>query len=348
MDKQGPHYMRVARSGGGGERPLLSIVVPVYNEGAVVEEFYARTARVLDGLEVRWEIVAVNDGSGDDTLERLVALHRRDERVKVLDLSRNFGKEIALTAGLDHAGGDAVVPMDADLQDPPEVIPELVRRWRQGYDVVYATRQERLGESWLRRWTAGLFYRVLRRMARVDVPGDTGDFRLLARPVVDALRGCREHRRFMKGLFSWVGFRQVSVKYRRDARLAGRTKWNYRKLWNLAVEGITSFSAVPLQVASYLGMITTACGLVAGGLLVGERFLGGRSADGDAALLAVVVFLGGVQLLSIGVLGEYVGRIYDETKQRPLYFVRQRLGVSADGAAQPERARGNKRAKVAV
>jgi glycosyltransferase involved in cell wall biosynthesis len=350
MDGRGPRGWRIDRCDAvDDDRPLLSVVVPMYNEGEVVEKFYARTARVLDRLELRWEIVAVNDGSSDETLERLVRLHRRDGRVKVLDLSRNFGKEVALTAGLDHAAGDAVVPMDADLQDPPEVIADLVQRWREGYEVVYATRLERRGETWLKRLTAGLFYRILHRLVQVEIPRDTGDFRLLSRPAVEALRGCRERRRFMKGLFSWVGFRQARVTYRRDPRLAGRTKWNYRRLGHLAVEGITSFSAAPLQLSTYLGALITLSAFALGGVLAGKVLIG-QPISAYPSLLATVLLLGGVQLLAIGILGEYVGRIYDESKHRPLYIVRETLGIGegASTGAIPQGTRGTRRGEVVV
>lgn len=351
MDQQGPHYSRIDRArSAADERPLVSIVVPLYNESAVVEEFYARTSRVLDGLDVRWEIVAVNDGSSDETLDRLARLHWADERVKIIDLSRNFGKEVALTAGLDHAGGDAVIPIDADLQDPPEVIPQLVEKWRQGYEVVYATRLERLGESWLRCWTAGLFYRMMRGVVRVDIPRDTGDFRLLSRSVVEALRRFPEKHRFMKGLFSWVGFRQAQVTYRREPRLAGSTKWSYWKLCKLALEGITSFSNVPLRIATYLGLLATVSAVGLGGWVVLGTLVGGRPAGPFPLLVALMLFLGGGQLLSTGILGEYVGRVYDESKHRPLYLVRRSFGLAEDAPAfvPPVDARGSKSGKVGV
>ena len=320
--------------------PVLSLVAPMYNEAENVEAFYARAVRVLEGLGEPFEIVLVNDGSKDDTLERLVALHRRDPRVKVVNLSRNFGKEIALSAGLDVASGDAVVPIDADLQDPPELVVEMVARWREGWDVVYAQRTSRSGESFAKRATSFLFYRLMRRLTRIDIPRDTGDFRLMDRRVVTALRELREHHRFMKGLFAWVGFRQLALPYARDPRHAGRTKWNYLRLWNFAIEGITSFSFVPLQVASYVGALVALLSFLYGGYFVVRTLLFGRDVPGYPSLLVIMLFLGGVQLLTLGVLGEYVGRIYAETKRRPLYVVRETLGLDADVAAPQDRASG--------
>ncbi len=328
--------------------PVLSLVAPMFNEAENVDAFHARAVAVLEALGEPFEIVLVNDGSKDDTLARLVELHRRDPRVKVVNLSRNFGKEIALSAGLDVASGEAVVPIDADLQDPPELIAEMVARWREGWDVVYAQRTSRSGESWVKRATSFAFYRVMRRLTPIDIPRDTGDFRLMDRRVVTALRELREHHRFMKGLFAWVGFRQVAIPYARDPRHAGQTKWNYLRLWNFAIEGITSFSFVPLQVASYLGGLVALLAFLYGGYFVARTLLFGADVPGYPSLLVIMLFLGGVQLLTLGVLGEYVGRIYAETKRRPLYVVRETLGLETDGdgargepspAARPPRRR---------
>jgi glycosyltransferase involved in cell wall biosynthesis len=309
------------------DAPVLSIVVPVYNEAEGMARFYERTSAALEGIGVPWEIVAVNDGSRDASLARLLELHARDPRVKVVDLSRNFGKEVALTAGIDFARGEAIVPIDADLQDPPEVIADLVARWREGFDVVYAVRSERLGESWLKRATAAAFYRLFRPLVRVDVPPDAGDFRLIARNAADALRSLREQHRFMKGLFSWVGFRQASVTYRREPRFAGTTKWNYWRLWNFALEGITSFSYAPLQVATYFGLVVAVLAFAFGVFLIVDTLIYGNDVKGYPSLMVVVCFLGGIQLLTLGVMGEYIGRTYNESKRRPLYFVRQVAGV---------------------
>jgi glycosyltransferase involved in cell wall biosynthesis len=315
---------------------LLSIVVPAYNEDAVLPEFHARLAGVLDqsGLDDA-EIVYVNDGSRDLTLQVMRALRVRDPRVAIVDLSRNFGKEVALTAGLDHARGDAVVVIDADLQDPPELIPALVERWREGFDVVYAQRMARDGETRLKRASAFLFYRVLRRVSRVQVPADTGDFRLLSRRAVDALRQLREHHRFMKGLFAWIGFPQAAVPYRRDPRRAGATKWSYWKLWNFALDGLTSFTIAPLKLATYLGLATALVAFGYGSFIIGLTLVYGNPVAGYPSLLVVVLFLGGVQLFFIGVIGEYLGRIFNETKQRPLYFLN--AYQPAGPAQRPER-----------
>ncbi|MBK7779786.1 MAG: glycosyltransferase family 2 protein [Ardenticatenia bacterium] len=310
--------------------PELSVVVPMYNEADNVATFYERTRAVLDGLGLSWEIVCVDDGSRDDTLLQLIALHRRDPRVKVVELARNFGKEIALTAGLDAAGGQAVVPIDADLQDPPELIPTMVERWRQGYDVVFATRTERMGESWLKQQTAATFYRLMERLSEVPIPPNTGDFRLMSRPAVDALRGVRERNRFMKGIFAWVGFRQTQLPYRRDARHAGETKWNWWSLTRLAIEGITSFSSAPLQLATWMGLAVSALAFAYALHRVVITLLRGPDVPGYPSLLVVILFLGGVQLITLGIIGEYIGRIYQEVKQRPLYLVRRRYGQVAE------------------
>lgn len=308
--------------------PLVSIVVPMYNESPNVEPFYERVSKVMQALGESYEIVCVNDGSKDDTINRLITLAEKDPRVKVIDLSRNFGKEIALTAGLDFASGDAVIPIDADLQDPPELIPELIARWREGYDVVYATRLERKGESWLKRLTSRLFYRVIKRMTLISIPEDTGDFRLMSRPVVEALGELRERNRFMKGLFSWVGFRQTSLPYNRNPRNAGKTKWNYWKLWNFALEGITSFSYIPLQFATYFGLTVAFLSFLYALFIIIRTLIFGRDVAGYPSLITVILFLGGVQLFAIGIVGEYIGRIYNEVKQRPLYLVKAKYGLS--------------------
>jgi glycosyltransferase involved in cell wall biosynthesis len=300
---------------------LLSIVVPAYNEDAVLPEFHARLAGVLEAHRLDAEIVYVNDGSSDLTLQVVRALRVRDSRIAIVDLSRNFGKEVALTAGLDHARGDAVVVIDADLQDPPELIPALVARWREGFDVVYAQRIARDGETRLKRASAFLFYRLMQRVSRVRVPADTGDFRLLSRRAVEALRQLREHHRFMKGLFAWIGFPQAAVPYRRDPRHAGATKWSYWKLWNFAIDGITSFTIAPLKLATYIGLATALCAFAYGAFIIGLTLVSGNPVPGYPSLLVVVLFLGGVQLFFIGVIGEYLGRIFNETKQRPLYFL---------------------------
>jgi glycosyltransferase involved in cell wall biosynthesis len=302
-------------------RQLLSVVVPLYNEQDVIGEFHERLASVLGGLTVASEIVYVNDGSSDESLGRLRALASRDPRVAIVDLSRNFGKEIALSAGLDHAQGDAVVVIDADLQDPPEVIPQLLAGWHEGYDLVYGQRAEREGESLLKLASASMFYRLMGRVGRVRIPRDTGDFRLLSRRAVNAMNQLREQHRFMKGLFTWIGFPQKAVPYKRDARHRGTTKWNYWALWNFALEGITSFTVVPLKIATYLGLVTALGAFIFGAVMVIETLVYGNPVAGYPSLMVVVLFLGGVQLTAIGLIGEYLGRMFNETKNRPLYFV---------------------------
>lgn len=305
------------------DRPLLSVVAPAFNEGEVLGQFHERLAKVLDDVPLAGEIVYVNDGSTDATAEILERLAASDPRVAVLELSRQFGKERALSAGIDYARGDAVVVIDADLQDPPELIPELLAPWRDdGFEVVYAERIHRAGESLLRRGTASLFYRLIRRVSRVDIPRNTGDFRLLSRRAVDELKRLRERHRFMKGLFAWVGFAQKSVPYHRDARSAGRSKWSYWRLWNFALTGITSFTIAPLKVATYLGLLIALLAFAYALVIVYKTLVWGNPVAGYPSLMTVILFLGGVQLMTMGVMGEYLGRMFEEVKQRPLYVVK--------------------------
>jgi glycosyltransferase involved in cell wall biosynthesis len=301
--------------------PVLSIVVPVYNETEVLPEFYSRLAALLRTIQLTSEIIFVNDGSTDPSLQAMCALQASDTRIAIVNLSRNFGKEIAVTAGLDHARGDAAVVIDADLQDPPEVIPALVEKWHEGYDVVYARRRQRNGDTWLKRTTAALFYRVMRHIGDMPIPENTGDFRLLNRRCIDAVVSCRERRRFMKGLFAWVGFKQAAVIYDRAPRLVGKTKWSYWRLWNLAIEGITSFTIAPLKLAAYLGLVTAVGALLYAAYILGRTLVLGRDLPGYASLMVAILFLAGVQLIAMGVIGEYVGRIFVEVKGRPLYLV---------------------------
>jgi len=300
---------------------LLSIIVPVFNEEAVLPEFHRRLSALLDRLPLRGEVLYVNDGSSDHSQAIVEQLCGADPRVASLELSRNFGKEIAMTCGLDHARGDAVVIIDADLQDPPELIEQLVKEWQTGFDVVYARRSERDGETWLKKLTAALFYRLIRFVSQVEIPPDTGDFRLMSRRAVAALRQLREKHRFMKGLFAWVGFPQKAVSYHRDARFAGTTKFNYWKLWNFALEGITSFTIAPLKIASYMGLLAAILAFFYGAWIIINTWLYGDLVRGYPTLMVTLLFLSGVQLMSLGVIGEYLGRAYDETKHRPLYFV---------------------------
>jgi polyisoprenyl-phosphate glycosyltransferase len=302
-------------------RVTFCVIVPAFNEAAGLDEFHRRLAATMDRLDRQWNVLYVNDGSTDDTLQVLRAIHARDRRVALINLSRNFGKEAAMTAGLDRADADAVIIIDADLQDPPELIQDLVAVWRNGFDIAYAQRRARQGETWLKRTTAALFYRLMEDVGKVRMPRDTGDFRLMSRRVVEAVRAMREDHRFMKGLFAWVGFPSKAVLYERAPRHAGRTKWTYWTLWNLAIEGITSFTVMPLKVASYLGLAVSLAAALFIVQLVVRTVLFGNPVAGYPSLMAVVLFLGGVQLLTLGVIGEYLGRVFNETKQRPMYFV---------------------------
>lgn len=305
----------------------LSLLVPMYNEEEVVAEFFAEIIPFLENLPLTWEIICVNDGSKDHTLELLRGWHERESRIKVINLSRNFGKECAMTAALDHATGDAVIPIDADLQDPPELIPKMVGLWMEGFDVVNAVRSSRNSDTRMKRLTAKWFYKIINSISNVEISPDTGDFRLLSRRACDVLRSMRETRRFMKGLFSWIGFNTTFVYYERKQRAAGTTKWNYWKLLNFAIEGITSFSTVPIRIASYIGLMAALMSLSYALVLVMDTLIFGNSVQGYASLMTAVIFFGSVQLIFIGVLGEYVGRIYDEVKRRPVYIVESALGL---------------------
>ena len=308
----------------------LSVVVPLYNEELNIDYLFERLVTVLSRLNMKYEIICVNDGSKDNTLERLIEYHHQNPEIKVVNLSRNYGKEIALSAGLDYANGNAVVPIDADLQDPPELIAELVEKWREGYDVVYATRRSREGESWVKRFTANVFYRTLDSISSVPIPRDTGDFRLLDRRVVDALKQMPERNRFMKGLFAWVGFKQTSVLYDRPSRYKGETTWNYWQLWNLAIDGFTSFSFIPLKVWSYIGLLVDMPSFFYATFLVIRTLIFGVDFPGYASIMVAILFLGGVQLVSLGIIGEYIGRVYEEVKRRPLYLVRESYGFDSN------------------
>ena len=306
-------------------RPTFSVVIPVFNEQACLPELHRRLVAVMDTLAESWEAIFVNDGSTDATLAALEALRAADPRLGVVNLSRNFGKEIATTAGLDHATGDAVIIIDADLQDPPEVIPDLVAAWRAGYDMVYAQRRAREGDTWLKRATANVFYRLMQHLGHIQLPRNTGDFRLMSRRAVDALLRLREQHRFMKGLFAWVGFPSIAIPYDRAPRHAGGSKWNYWSLWNFALEGITSFTVMPLKVATYLGLSVAAFAALFATQLIVRTLVFGNPVAGYPSLMAVVLFLGGVQLITLGIIGEYLGRIFNETKQRPLYLLERFL-----------------------
>ncbi|MDD5107858.1 MAG: glycosyltransferase family 2 protein [Desulfuromonadaceae bacterium] len=307
----------------------LSIVCPMYNEEESLAVFFNRLLPVLVSAGEPFEIVCVNDGSRDATLERLFTARKLEPRIRILNLSRNFGKEAALTCGIDHAIGDAVIPIDADLQDPPELIIEMLQLWRQGFDVVLAQRTDRSADHFLKRKTAEWFYRLHNAISDSVIPSNVGDFRLMDRKVVEALKALPERRRFMKGLFAWVGFRQAVIPYSREARQAGASKFSGWHLWNFALEGITSFSTAPLRIWTYLGLFIALLAFTYGSFIVGRVLLLGRDMPGYASLITVVLFLGGIQLIGLGVLGEYLGRIYLETKGRPVYIVRDHFDHEA-------------------
>jgi glycosyltransferase involved in cell wall biosynthesis len=320
-------------------RVILSVVVPLYNEADNVDALLERLERNVDGLVgpllQSYEIIFVDDGSTDATVEKLRAHQARNPSIKVISLSRNFGKEIALTAGIDHACGAAVVPIDADLQDPPELIPALFAKWLEGYDVVYAKRAARDTDTRTKRLTASWFYRVHNWLADVAIPADTGDFRLMDRRVVDALRRLPERGRFMKGLFAWVGFRQTGVEYRREERAAGTSKWRYLRLWNLALDGITSSSTVPLRIWTYVGLTISALAFVYATFLLVRTMAFGIDVPGYASIMVAVLFMGGINLLTLGIIGEYLGRTYLEVKNRPLYLVRDYYGFDSVRPQEP-------------
>jgi dolichol-phosphate mannosyltransferase len=303
------------------ETPVFSIVAPNYNEIDTVEKFYERVRASMENLDEPWELVYVDDGSKDGSSDLICELAQKDPHVRPVIFARNFGHQIAVTAGLDYSRGQAVVIMDSDLQDPPEVIPELIAKWREGYEVVFAVRSEREGESWFKLWTASLFYRLIYRITDVDIPLDTGDFRLMDRKVVDVLNTMRERHRFLRGMSVWVGFRQTGVHYKRAARLAGETKYPFKKMVKFASDAITGFSYLPLQIATYLGFVSAGISILAIPAVIISRLVGAQAFLGQATTLIAVLFLGGVQLISLGILGEYIGRLYDEAKGRPLYVV---------------------------
>jgi glycosyltransferase involved in cell wall biosynthesis len=301
---------------------MISIVCPFYNEEHSVGSFFSRLIPVLDRLEDGYEVVCVNDGSRDGTLEALLAMRALRPYVRVIDLSRNFGKEAALTAGIDAARGDAVIPIDADLQDSPELITRLVQEWKLGFEVVLARRADRRADSFAKRLTALLFYKVHNAISDPSIPENVGDFRLMDRKVVDAIKQLPERRRFMKGIFAWVGFRSTTIEYVRDPRVAGESRFSAWKLWNLALEAVTSFSTAPLRIWTYLGLAVASLAFVYAAFIVVRTVIYGIEVPGYASLLAVTLFLGGIQLIGLGVLGEYLGRVYSEAKQRPIYIVR--------------------------
>ena len=314
--------------------PTLSIVVPMYNEEEALDGFFSRVQRALQTVTPSYEIICVNDGSRDLTLARLRAAAEEDPRIKVVNLSRNFGKEIALSAGLDHADGDAVIPIDADLQDPPEVIPLMVAKWRAGAKLVLAKRRDRSSDSWLKRLTAGGAYWLFSKLTHPQIPQNVGDFRLMDRVVVNAIKRLPERSRFMKGLFAWIGYEAETVEYDREARSAGETKWNYWKLWNFALDGITSFSSLPLRIWSYLGFGVSLLAMAYLGWTLLKTLVFGIDVPGYTSLLCVMLFFNGISLIGIGVLGEYLARIFTEVKARPLYIVSETIGLEATEEAK--------------
>ena len=300
-----------------------SIVAPIYNEIDNLPELYRRVKEVMDASNETWELILVDDGSTDGSTDKIRELAQQDKKVRPVIFARNFGHQVAITAGWDYARGDAIVIIDADLQDPPEVILELAKKWKEGYEVVYAVRSEREGESWFKKVTASLFYRIIYRITDVKIPVDTGDFRLMDRKVVDVLKQMKERHRFPRGMSAWVGFKQVGVTYKRAARVAGVTKYPFNKMLRLALNAITSFSYFPLQVAKFFGFVSAGVAILAIPLVIILRIAGSHFFEGQTTTLISVLFLGGVQLISLGILGEYIGRLYDEAKGRPLYIVRE-------------------------
>lgn len=302
----------------------ISILIPAYNEQEVLQRLYERLNKLAgDTPNYGFEFLFVNDGSRDRTMEIIRTFAKKDPRVAYVNLSRNFGKETAMAAGLDHVTGDATVIIDADLQDPPELIPQMIKYWEEGYDDVYARRSSRQGETWLKKATSTAFYKVLQKSTRIPIQQDTGDFRLLDRRCVEALKQIRESQRYTKGMFSWIGYEKKEITYERDPRAAGQSKWNYFQLLNLAIEGIVSFTTSPLRVSTYVGLFVSLAAFVYVVYLVGRTILFGTDLAGYPSMMAVILFLGGVQLLSLGIIGEYVGRIFNETKNRPLYLVEE-------------------------
>lgn len=302
----------------------ITLLIPAYNEAPVLPKLYDRLTSLADTLpDYKLEFLFVNDGSRDETLDIIKGYAKKDKRISYVNLSRNFGKEIAMIAGIDHVNSDALVIIDADLQDPPELIPEMIKIWQEGYDDVFARRSSRMGESWLKKFTSRSFYKVLQKSTTIPIQRDTGDFRLLDRRCVTALKRIRESERYTKGFFSWIGYKKKEITYARDPRAAGETKWNYFKLFNLAIDGIVSFTTTPLRISTFLGLFVSFFAFIYIIVVIIRTIMFGADMAGYPSMMAVILFLGGVQLLSLGIIGEYIGRIFNETKQRPLYLIEE-------------------------
>ncbi|MEM7034657.1 MAG: glycosyltransferase family 2 protein [Chloroflexota bacterium] len=313
------------------QQPLFSVIGPVWNEEGNLQEFYDQIKLTLDATQDAWELILINDGSSDRSLEILQALHQQDQRVKVIDFAKNFGQEAAITAGLDFALGKAVILMDTDLQDPPSLLPQLIEKWREGYEVIYAVRAERKGESIFKKATASVFYRMIQSITSIYIPPDTGNFRLIDRKVVDTIKQMREHHRFIRGMTSWVGFRQTGVEYIRHERFSGDTGYPVRAMLKLAISAITGFSSIPLQLATFAGFLIAGLSAIAMIIVIyGRLFLASEAFLGQATTLVVVLFMGGVQLITLGIIGEYLSRVYDEVRGRPLYIVKKTEGISVE------------------
>jgi len=305
--------------------PFISIVCPCYNEEEVIEHFLKRITKILSTTQKSYEIIFIDDGSKDNTLNVLIASKQNYEHIRIIKLSRNFGKEVALTAGIDASRGETVVPIDVDLQDPPELILEFIKKYEEGYDVVLGKRSDRTTDTFAKKFSAEAFYKMHNQISDISIPNNVGDYRLMSRRVVEEIKKLPESQRFMKGIFAWIGFKTATVEYKRESRVAGETSFNGWKLWNFALDGITSFSTVPLRVWLYLGVIIAALSFIYGSIIILKTLLFGIDSPGYASMITVVLFLGGVQLMGIGILGEYIGRIYMETKNRPIYIIEEEL-----------------------
>jgi len=310
--------------------PEISLVVPMYNEADVLDHFFARVLPLMESLQLSYEIICVNDGSTDDTFSKLLLHNHFNSRIKILDLSRNFGKESALTAGIENASGNAVIPLDADLQDPPELIQQMIEKWREGNEVVIGVRADRESDSFFKKTTANLFYKLIGKMGEIPIPMNAGDFRLLDRKVVNALLNIPERTRFMKGIFAWLGFKQSFVYYSRPPRQAGKTKFKPWKLWNFALDGLISFSSIPLKIWTYLGLFVSMSSLLYMSFIILRTLIYGIDVPGYASLMVAILFFSGLNMIGLGILGEYISRVFMEVKQRPLYLIREKIGFSSE------------------